>query len=219
VIKRIYNRALWEIRSINSVKEWLQLRELKAWIASGKAGPTPHIMKQANLRRLARLYLASTFVETGTCRADMLFALRDAFQKLISVELSEELCRYSRNRCARFPHIEIRQGDSAIELGSICSSLTGRVLFWLDGHYSGGDTALGDSISPIVSELLTIRDRTEIEPIVVIDDARLFKPGTGYPTLNSILDGFRDWPKQMNVSVHDDAIVAIPESLLLSVNS
>lgn len=214
MLTRLYRRVIWEIGKISLVNHWRERKLIDAWMLSGKIGPTPHPMKQANLRCLKRLYQVPTFVETGTCRADMLVALRRDFSTLYSVELSEELCRYSRQRCTEFPNVEIRQGDSATELGLICKGLRGRVLFWLDGHYSGGDTARGNEVSPIIAELNAIRMSSPIEPIIVIDDARLFKEGTGYPTIAEIFSHFEGWAEHMNVSIHDDAIIAIPEILV-----
>lgn len=193
----------------------VQLIETGKWLQAGKQGPAPHIVKQANLRHLALMFGARVFVETGTFRGDMLWALKDEFDSLFSIELSEELCRYSRHRCAPFPRIKIHQGDSSKGLLEICANLSGRVVFWLDGHYSGGDTALGGEISPILGELATIQSRPEIIPIIVIDDARLFNRETGYPELGTVLAFFDQWSVAMNVSVHDDAIVAVPRDLMV----
>jgi hypothetical protein len=65
--------------------------------------------------------------------------------------------------------------------------LTGAVdqpaLFWLDRHWSGGVTAKGAVVSPVLNELATILERDVSADVILIDDARLF--GTeGYPTLD-----------------------------------
>ncbi len=213
MIRRVYDRALWEIANIGPIRTWVNLRSVGTWLKNGKHGATPYMMKQANLLRLSRMFSVPTLVETGTCRADMLWALKSDFKKLVSIELSEELYLYSKRRCAAFSNIQIRHGDSAREIANLYGSITGRVIFWLDGHYSGGDTALGDEVSPVVKELSLISDFPNIEPIVVIDDARLFKSGTGYPSLESVFERLSYWQQPMNVSVHDDAIVAIPQYL------
>jgi hypothetical protein len=172
-------------------------------------------MKQANLRRMSRMFDTSVLVETGTCRGDMVWALKDDFKQIFSVELSGELYKYSVHRCEGFPQIHLRLGDSATELSTICNEISGRVLFWLDGHYSGGDTAIGTDISPILAELNSIRNSGQIEPIILIDDARLFKVGTGYPTLSRVFECFATFNVPMNVSVYDDAICAFPLHLLI----
>lgn len=220
MLKRLTNRVLWEIGKVPFIRERNEARRLMKWLSEGKLGPAPHLVKQANLRRLARLFQVDTIVETGTFRADMLYALREDFKFLISVELSKDLYEYARDRCARFSNIQIRNGDSATELREICARLSGRTIFWLDGHYSGGDTALGDVTSPIIEELNAIKSRKEIEPIIVIDDAWLFVEGTGYPLLSEIFSHFQSWDdRNINISIHDDAIVAIPQGLLSEINN
>ena len=54
------------------------------------------------------------------------------------------------------PHVTIFQGDSATVLPKLLATIQEPCLFWLDGHYSGGITALGKSITPILDELQTI---------------------------------------------------------------
>ena len=126
---------------------------------------------------------------------------------------------YSKTRCKAFGNVHLLHGDSAVQLSSICGKLQGRALFCLDGHYSGGDTALGDVISPIIGELNAIRAFPQIEPIIVIDDARLFAVGTGYPTLSQLFASLAEWgPSFFSISIHDDAIVCIPKQLLTGIN-
>ena len=219
MISRITNRLFWEVRQLPGIRQALEKSEVAAWLAGGKVGATPHCVKQANLRRLGRQLDVPTLVETGTFRADMMCAMRNSFAALYSIELSEQLYEYSRNRCKAFPNISLLHGDSAVQLSLICGKLRGRALFWLDGHYSGGDTALGDVVSPIIGELHAIRSFRHIEPIIVIEDARLFAVGTGYPTLSQLFDCLSEWGESFfSISIHDDAIVCIPKSLLAGIN-
>jgi hypothetical protein len=55
-------------------------------------------------------------------------------------------------------------------------------LFWLDGHYSGGETARGAQGSPIIAELETVFSR-KLDDVVLIDDIRCFTGFDGYPSL------------------------------------
>lgn len=216
MITRIWKRLAWEVAQVPVLRKARDRRTVAAWLESGKEGATPHCVKQANLRHLSRSFQIPTFIETGTFHGDMLCALHGEFARLISIELSEHLCDYSRKRCAIFENVEIYLGDSATRLADLGEHLAGRVLFWLDGHYSGGDTALGDSVSPIIRELDVIRSWHQVQPFILIDDARLFRPGTGYPCLREVFDHIREWKHiHLSVSIHDDAIVCIPSSLLV----
>jgi len=62
---------------------------------------------------------------------------------------------------------------------------SGRILFWLDGHYSGEGTACGDQVSPILQELDLIKAHPRRDHCILIDDSRLFTGVDGYPTLKA----------------------------------
>lgn len=214
MITRVIRRANWWYRNIPLVRRRNEAALLRRWLEKGKTGPAPHSVKQANLRYLGHRFKAAVLVETGTFRADMLVSLHNNFEKLFSVELSKELYEYSKRRCAGLPNVVIHNGDSAKVLPEICGSISGTVLFWLDGHYSGGDTALGDKTCPAIDELNVILQSRNITPVIVIDDARLFNGMDGYPTILNVLDCIRSHPVAMQVNIHDDAIVAVPDSVL-----
>ena len=61
-------------------------------------------------------------------------------------------------------------------------------LFWLDGHYSGGVTALGTTTTPIFAELQEIELSKRKSDVILIDDIRLFNGHDGYPTLEDLTD-------------------------------
>lgn len=198
------------IRHMPGIRWILESRQVMDWYLAGKPGPAPHCVKQGNLRRCAADYSATVLVETGTFRADMVCALRTRFKRIISIELDETLHKYCVNRCKEFENVELFQGDSEQVLGEICPTLSGRVLFWLDGHYSGGDTAMGNVVCPVIAELNAIHRNERIEPIVVIDDARLFTGVGGYPTLTEVKQLLQASELGVQVSVFDDAIFVLP---------
>ncbi len=79
-----------------------------------------------------------------------------------------------------------------------------RVLFWLDAHYSGGDTAHAkDCETPIKEELKTILNDNP-KHIILIDDARLFVGENDYPKLLTIEGFVKGFGKKMEVK--DDII-------------
>jgi len=78
-------------------------------------------------------------------------------------------------------------------LPKILSTLEGNVCFWLDGHYSGGNTFAGPSDTPLLFELEQISkfisdwDRV----VIAIDDIRFcgkFHIYGKYPALNHLVD-------------------------------
>ena len=79
------------------------------------------------------------------------------------------------------------QGDSGNVLNQLVPELNSAALFWLDGHYSGGQTAKGEKECPIYEELKSIL-ASSLEHIVLIDDARLFIGQHDYPTIEELKD-------------------------------
>jgi hypothetical protein len=116
---------------------------------------------------------------------EMVYAQRDHFKKIISIELSKELYQVARKRVRKFKHIEIINADSGKFLNSLVSEISVPAIFWLDGHYSGFETAKGESETPIKQELDAIF-KSKLDHIVLIDDARLFVGQNGYPTINEL---------------------------------
>ena len=58
-------------------------------------------------------------------------------------------------------------------------------LFWLDAHYSGGETAQGPEDSPIMKELDFILNHRS-DHCILIDDARCFNGKAGYPRIGEL---------------------------------
>lgn len=132
----------------------------------------------------AKKYNCVNFVETGTYRGDTVNSCKDFFRELHSIELSPELFKISKSRFEGLNNIHIHHGNSGDLLPKICTNLVGPTLFWLDAHYSGGETARGPEDSPIVRELDYIFNRSNIESTILIDDARCFNGKAGYPRIN-----------------------------------
>ena len=143
----------------------------------------PAWVKQKTIRRYAREYDLSTFIETGTYLGDTVWAVRDLFRQIYSIELDMELCCAARKRFVNYRHITILGGDSSIVLPRLMKSVSGHCLFWLDAHYSGGVTARGTTSTPIINELQIISMFDARCHVVLIDDADCFVGRDGYPTM------------------------------------
>ena len=158
-----------------------------SWRLQGCPAPPPPHIKRKFLRRLARRHGSRIMIETGTLYGETLHALRDTFEQLHSIELSSELYEAAKRRFAGVDKIHLWFGDSGEVLRQVLTVVDRPAMFWLDGHYSGGPTALGKEATPIVRELgLVSRHRLHASNVVVIDDARLFDGTGGYPTLDHL---------------------------------
>ncbi len=190
---------------MSSFKDFLyRYRSLKAyvkWIFNGKPSPPPHIVKQNEIRKYKRRYGLDIFIESGTFMGEMVNAQKKYFAKIISIELSNDLYVNAVKRFNGSQNIEILFGDSGKIIGDIIPKLTKPALFWLDGHYSGGNTAKSDIETPIMDELAFIF-QSKLHHVILIDDARLFIGKNDYPTLISLQSFAQSFQYQLSVK-HD----------------
>lgn len=162
------------------------------------------------IARIGHEHGLKVFVETGTFRGEMIQAQREHFQKLISIELSEALYQACRARFAGDLKVQLHQGDSGLKLGEVAGGLDQPALFWLDAHYSKGDTAGAGTVAPIMKELACIAPRNQYKDAILIDDARLFGLKSDYPKQGTIRAfAGRCWPKHV-FSVQSDVICIVP---------
>lgn len=186
----------------------------RQWVAQGYSVPPPHIVKQKTLRAYAQRFKLRVLVETGTFLGDMVEALRRDFTRIYSIELDPRLCARARKRFAAYPQITIIEGDSGVELAHIVDELSEPALFWLDGHYSAGNTARGSTESPIWDELQHILGSQIQGHVILIDDARCFGRDPGYPTFDEIQRYVASgWPLARLIVI-DDIIRIVPEGEL-----
>jgi hypothetical protein len=180
------------------------------WIASGRRGAPPHLVKEAIVRRHAKDRHLDVLVETGTYFGDMVWALRNEFSAIHSIELDPALANRARQRFARFSHIHIYEGDSAAVLPGIIALLDRPALFWLDGHYSGGITTKAAQETPISSELQSLLSDGNRDNVILIDDARAFTGDHDYPTVAEIAGLVAARKPAFRLQVADDVIRITP---------
>lgn len=186
----------------------LHQREYTRWKKTGKSLPPPRIIKENTIEKYLKSTGYSTLVETGTYWGDMIFAHVKKFKKIISIELDSALSRRAEKRFKNYSHVKIIQGDSAEKLQNVIDQIEEPVIFWLDGHYSGGVTALGSKVTPIFEELKIIFSK-KLDHVILIDDARLFTGNDGYPTLENLKNFILSNKPKCEIQVCDDCIQVI----------
>ena len=87
-------------------------RLLKSWETNGRFGP-PHIVKQRMVLEYAKVFQTDTLIETGTYLGDMVYAMKEQFADIYSIELSEDLHNRAKLAFKRYSHIHLLRGDSA----------------------------------------------------------------------------------------------------------
>ena len=169
-----------------------RLPEIACWIQTGCAGIAPPPVKRMVLSAYRKQYGLTQFIETGTHLGDTLAYI--AQQKSVhatSIELDEAYYRAAKQRFIEYPNVTMLQGDSGKLLPELVRQLHTPALFWLDGHYSGGDTGKGGLDTPVSAELEAILDSPVKGHVILIDDARCFDGTNGYPHLDNLLKSVR----------------------------
>ena len=160
-------------------------RIIEKWNKDGNPSPPPHVIKQQVILEYAQLHHIDTLVETGTFKGQMIEAQKGNFKKIISIELDESWHSKATEKFKKNEHIELVLGDSSKVLKDVFENRSNNIVFWLDGHYSGPGTALGDKQCPILEELDTIFANGQ-DHVILIDDARLFNGENDYPTMDEL---------------------------------
>jgi hypothetical protein len=156
-------------------------------------------------------------IETGTFLGDSARALGEVVPAVWSIELSPELHQAAKTKFIDRPNLHFAHGYSPAVLPGILASLSAPALFWLDGHWSGGETAGDSDECPVLDELRSIDAWPQASgSCVLIDDARLFlgpppppHDPSQWPTFIEVVDALRSTHARY-VTVLEDVIIAGP---------
>lgn len=165
-------------------------------------------LNESFIKKLINEFKTNIFFETGTYYGGTAMAAMPHFEKTYTVELHDEIFKIIQNKFAPYENVYTLHGSSPEKIKSICPTIEGNILFWLDAHYSGQGTAhsgIGNSLNfepktpdaytPIIDELIAIKEANISNCTILIDDIRLF--GTeitdqeyigcwGYPTIQKL---------------------------------
>lgn len=169
----------------DAIKEIETNYEYKKWENAGKPIPPSSPVKRLVIREYQKQTGHQVLVETGTYKGDMVYCQMNHFREIYSVELADFYYEQAVRRFKKYPQIHLYHGDSAKMLGQMINEIEEPIIFWLDGHYSGGMTAKGEQECPIWGELDKIFP-TSASHVLLIDDARCFVGENGYPTLDEL---------------------------------
>jgi hypothetical protein len=174
--------------------------------------------KRFIIQTYAELYHINTLVETGTFLGDTVQYFKDKFNKIYSIELSEELAAKAKERFKNDSNILIIQGDSGRKLMEVIKEVDSSCMFWLDGHYSSEfyidgeffQTGRSEKDTPIIKELeIVLKDKHR--HIILIDDARLYNGIGDYPSVGFIKNMIKSSRNSYILSVEKDIIRIVPD--------
>lgn len=185
-----------------------QLRKkMRQWERSGSQLPMPNLGKQRVVQEYIKKFSPAVFIETGTYKGKMVYAVMPHMKEIYSIELDQMYFEKAKRRFAGYHNIHIIQGQSGEILPKVLVNIEKPCLFWLDAHWSEGSTAKGQTNTPILQELQCILDhRRAEEHVILIDDARLFLGKDEYPTLEAM--------EQSVLAVHPRWIFEVKDDII-----
>jgi len=159
------------------------------------------------------------FIETGTFRGNTAVWASKNFDKVKSIEVSEELYNDAVEKYGDIENTDFILGNSAKELDSIIKDISGRSVFWLDAHYMEvSDTGVGESECPLLNELEAIVG-VEPDPIIFIDDARFFisppphpHSPSEWPDIEEVITHIKKISDEYYICITEGVIIAVPEN-------
>ena len=166
----------------------------------------------------------NSFVETGTFLGETTFTMEPFFNKLYTIEFSEKYYNNTKNKY-NGDKIHFILGDSSIVFESLLPNITDKCIFFLDGHWSGGDTGHSNKDCPLNEEITHINNLFTNDAIIIIDDFRLFGLDKSSGKLGE------DWSKinkevllnilqaRINKVYHLDSETAKDDRLIIHINA
>ena len=156
-----------------------------------------------------------TFVEGGTFTGASARAAAATFARVYTIEKSPAMQAVARRNLAGLDNVTLLEGDTREHLRALAGR--GRVLYWLDAHWSGGATyGLGEEC-PLLEELRLVFAAGS-DCAILVDDARLFlapppRPHdpAEWPTLREIAASL---PDGWDLFVREDVIHIVPPAVV-----
>jgi hypothetical protein len=157
----------------------------------------------------------NSFIETGTHLGNTAYWSSQKFGQVITLEYSTEMYQQATQKYGNVENIKFLQGDSRVLLQEIVSSLKQPSMFWLDAHWSGGQTYGEEDECPLLEELEII-NASPYDHIILIDDARLFLSPPPAPhriehwsDISAVIDCLNLVKNRYTVII-EDVIISVP---------
>lgn len=164
----------------------------------------------ALMEQLIKGFHPDIFVETGTYSGDTATTASNYFSEVHTVELSKfHYNAFKEKNVAT--NTKAYLGDSGIVLPQIISAIAPSKckLFWLDAHYSGGDTAKieleGEILSPLWHEISAIIKPGLQNSIILIDDINVYllteNENVNCPSIHKIMEAVHEVCPTANIYI------------------
>ena len=170
--------------------------QLKNWKKRNYLQNAPQFIKEIVLEKYS--IKNANWIETGTYMGDTTHYLSKKYPHIYSIEPQVVFYKAALSRFKN-QNVTIFNDVSENVFPILLPKLKNNLNFWLDGHYSGGETFKGNKQCPIIDELNAIEvNFNNFEKIsIFIDDVRLFlSSATDYPSIDYLVD----WSRRLNMS-------------------
>lgn len=165
------------------------------------------------------------FVEMGTHTGDTAEWASSFSKKVFTIELSPKYCEMSKTRLSQRSNVQCIFGDSSIAIRDLVAQSDSTWLYWLDGHFSFGDTAGAEMECPLLQELEALEKSKSI-PCILIDDAKLILSPPppphrqeDWPSFDDIVHALKKICPQYYITLTEDVLIAVPNQLSSSLQA
>jgi 16S rRNA G966 N2-methylase RsmD len=156
------------------------------------------------------------FVEGGTYKGGTAKSMSGKFRKVYTIEKSDVMFDIAKENLKDVSNITMLKGDTREHLHTILEN-NDNIIFWLDAHWSGGDTYGEEDECPLIEELEIIFEYPDKNQVILIDDARLFLAPPPYPhkveNWPSLTDILQTLPMNWELLELEDVIYLFPKSM------
>jgi len=164
---------------------------------------------------LKHIMKLDVFVEGGTYKGGTAKSMGEKFRKIFTIEKSDIMFEIAKENLKDTNNITLLKGDTREHLDSIIGN-NENILFWLDAHWSGGDTYGEEDECPLIEELDIIFKYNK-NYVILIDDARLFLAPPPYPhnfnNWQSLTDIMKAIPESWELIEFEDVIYLFPKEI------
>jgi hypothetical protein len=165
---------------------------------------------------LRTVMLPKTLVEGGTYYGGTAFEQSRLFEIIYTIEKSDIIFEKAKEKIQKIRNIIQLKGDTREHLPKILSKID-NILFWLDAHWSGGNTYGQKDECPILEELEIIFSSPIKNFAILIDDARLFLAPPplphnlkSWPTIQQLVKVI---PNEFDIIINNDVIFIVPKKI------
>ena len=164
---------------------------------------------------LKHIMKLDVFVEGGTYKGGTAKSMGEKFRKIFTIEKSDIMFEIAKENLKDTNNITLLKGDTREHLDSIIAN-NENILFWLDAHWSGGDTYGEEDECPLIEELDIIFKYNK-NYVILIDDARLFLATPPYPhnfnNWQSLTEIMKAIPESWELIEFEDVIYLFPKEI------